>query len=71
MLMPTEPIPTEIQDEHLLWKIISIVFIVLTSVLFIFSMLLWFALPSRVKHDSQDGPGIGCHFQRPNGEVAY
>lgn len=72
LMMPTEIAsePTPYQEE-LMWRVISLVFIVLTTFLLILSICLWRALPSfKSAQVSQERSGVSMQAPRLREEVA-
>lgn len=53
-------------DDQCTWKIISLVLIILTSVLFIISLLLWCSLSTSIQKIKKT-TAISCPLPRSNG----
>lgn len=71
MMIPNEwdSHPNQNQDE-LMWKIICLVFIVLTTVLLISTICLWRALPSlKLAKSSQQRSGVSMQSSQLNEQV--
>lgn len=68
--LTTEPIPDE---EQLTWRVISMVFIILTAFLLILSICLWRALPSNTKSTQVSRGRSRVSMQEPprSQEIVY